>query len=114
MMQKIILVHSVLIAMASSTVPEYFNKYNTGAKFHVVQFQMCCSLQQLPVSHNNFRNLHLKEHHLQQGFSSCNYFAKALCTSQLHVSISGPTWLFSSNGFPMRNCLYAATSLTLS
>jgi hypothetical protein len=25
--------------MASSTVPEYFNKYKTGAKFHVATFQ---------------------------------------------------------------------------
>jgi hypothetical protein len=36
-------------AMASSTVPEYFNKYKTGAKFHAVQFQMCYLPQQLPV-----------------------------------------------------------------
>jgi hypothetical protein len=25
----------------SSTVPEYFNKYKTGAKVHAVQFRMC-------------------------------------------------------------------------
>jgi hypothetical protein len=36
-------------AMASSTVPEYFNKYKTGAKFHAVQFRMCYLPQQLPV-----------------------------------------------------------------
>jgi hypothetical protein len=35
-------------AMASSTVPEYFNKYKTGAKF-AVQFRMCYLPQQLPV-----------------------------------------------------------------